>query len=602
MNELVRYDYGTSLCTVQENRKLVVEGCDPESVADELTAANFEREGTQFVKRRGRLRRGQAESDSEDETKGLQVLSVRVVEDTLHIEPSDVVGVVRLLPGMSVQIEPKVDWEDVVRMLLTVYDIDRTQSQYGVPLEELTSGGIEASRIVAILAINYVHGLRIINRQGFIRGLEIRRRDGFEGIGSIDMSQTLLNRARGNPEPTWVETHVEYSNVVNEAIHMAGKLLLRLLQQDHEERAHPRQNALFSMVYSELERMDELDIQSSQRRLASYRRVSLGDLPRQRHYYRRALHTARSVLASALLGRAGSGPEELLVDYALSMNSLFEDYTQRVLKRSLAGLDELDHLGHLEGVDCEAEPSIYPFDGNTDAVYYPDHLLVDGDETLAVLDSKYYQAGKNPAFGTGSRSRMFSYAYLTSTDRMAFLCPLYHRDSLDVNRPGAAVDIVSPDGAFSCEAYESLLQEYLLEVLAESYPELQAFEAVAEGMLCLDGVTPADLASVEDTDGPFRISSLSTLASKILSAITLSPEGPNRLDLENGGQWTKDRIKGACNKKDDEGRPKYPQDRTTCIPVYDPDGDGKFGTITLFFLRQDDDGGIVLAKETASLL
>jgi hypothetical protein len=602
MSEPVRYDYKTSLCTVQENRKLVVEGCDPDSIVDELTAANFKREGTQFVKRRGRLRRQKRKQDSEDESKGLQVLSVRVVEDTLHVEPSDVVGVVRLLPGMSVQIEPKVDWEDVVRMLLTVYDIDRTQSHYGVPLEELTTGGIEASRIVAILAINYVHGLRTINRQGFIRDLEIRRRNGFEGIGSIDMSQTLLNQASGNPEPTWVETHVEYSNVVNEAIHMAGKLLLRLLQQDHGERAHPRQNTLFSMVYNEIERMEELGIESTHRRLAAYRRVSLSDLPRQRHYYQRALHTAHSVLASTLLGRTGSGPEELLVDYALSMNSLFEDYTQRILQRSLEQLGDIDHLDDLEQVNCEAEPSIYPFDGNTDAVYYPDHHLVDGDETVAVLDSKYYREGKNPAFETGSRSRMFSYAYLTSTDRMAFLCPLYHRDSLEINRPDTSVDIVSPDEGFSCEAYESLLREYLLEVLAESYPELRAFDAVSEGMLCLDGVTPSDLVAVEEPDGPFGISSPSTFASKILSAITLSPEGPNRLDLENGGQWTKSRLEAACSKKHEDGRPKYPQDRTTCVPVYDSDGEGKFGTITLFFLRQEEDGSIVLNSETATLM
>lgn len=600
MSKPVRCDYGTPLCSVQENHKLVVEGCDPEQVTAELRTAGFVREGSQFVKRRRRLRRRRSSGDGEEN--GLQVLTTRVVEDALHVEPSDVVGVVRLLPGMSVQIEPKVDWDDVIRMLLTVYEIERTQSPYGIPLDEMTTGGVDASRIIAIFAINYVQGLQTINRKGFIRDLEIRRRTGFDGIGSLDMSQTLLNQASGNPEPTWVETEVEYSNVVNEAVHMAGKLLLRLLQQTPHEQVHPQQNALFSMVHGEVKRMEDLGVRSSQKRLGAYRRVSLSDIPRQRHYYRRALHTSRSILASTLLGRTGSGPEELLVDYALSMNSLFEDYTQRLLSRTLGSLESIDHLGQLETVECEAEPSIYPFDGNTDVTYYPDHLLTNGEETLAVLDSKYYREGKNPAHESGSRSRMFSYAYLTATERMAFLCPLYHRSSLAVNRTNTTVDIVSPDGGFSCEAYESVIREYLLDVLVGSYPELAAFDAVADGVLSLDGATTSDLSLVEDVNGPFSIANPSTFAKKIISAITFSMRGPNKLDLENGGQWTRSRIQNACTKQNDEGRPKYPQDRTTCVPVYNPEGDGSHGTITLYFIRQEQDGTTTTETETPTLM
>lgn len=600
MSEPDRYEYGTSLCTVQENQTLVVEGCDPSSIVDELKAANFDRQGTRYIKKRSRLRRGRAGSHDEDDD--LQVLSVRVIEDTLHVEPSDVVGVVSLLPGMSVQIEPKVDWDDVVQMLLTVYDIDRTQSHYGIPLDELTSGGIEASRVIAILAINYVHGLRQIRRKGLLRNLEIRRRDGFTGLGSIDMSRTLLNRGRGKLEPTWVETHAEYSNPVNETIHMAGKLLLRLLQQEHHGRAHPQQNALFSMVYQEVQQLEGFDIQSSRRELGTYRRVSIGDLPRQRHYYRRALYTAQSVLAATLLGQTGSGPEELLVDYALSMNALFEDYTQRVLSRALDSFGRIDHLDQLQKVQIEAEPPIYPFDGNTDATYYPDHLLTDDEDTLAVLDSKYYKEGKNPAHQTGSRSRMFSYAYLTSTERMAFLCPLYHRTSMVVNRPGATVDIVSPDNGFSCEAYESLIREYLIDVLAETYPHLAVFEAAGNGILSLDGVTTTELEDVDDPDGEFSIRNPSKFANRVLAGITFSTEGPNKLDLENGGQWTKSRIQDMCTRQDEEGRPRYPQDKTTCVPIYEPDGGGAHGTITLYFVRVEETGETdQVAVETESV-
>ena len=598
MSDAVRYEYGTSFCSVQENRKLVVENCDPETVREELRAANFQRDNARFIKRRERLRPGVPDDDAES----LQVLSVRIAEDTLHVEPSDVVGIVGLVPGMSIQIEPKIDWDDVVRMLLTVYDIDRTQSPYGIPLEELTSSGIEASRIIAILAINYVHGLRTIRKQGFIRDLNIRRRNSFEGIGSIDMSQTLLNEATGQPEPAWIETEVDYSNVVNEAIQMAGKLLLRLLHRDFEEEQHPGQGALLSIVQQELERMEDLGIKSCQRRLGEYRRLSLNVLPRQRHYYRRALHTARSILASTLLAQTGSGPEELLVDYALSMNALFEDYSQKVIERALQSLEEIDHTNLLSDVECRAEPPLYPFKGNTDASYLPDHLLMDEDEALAVLDSKYYREGKNPANETNSRSRMFSYAYLTQTDRMAFLCPQFHRASLAVNNTGATVDILSPDGGFSCETYEAVLREYLLETLERRYPEIGVFEAVRNGILCLRGVSEDDLAAVRDVDDSFGIGNPATFASKVISGITFSTAGPGKLELENNGQWTKSRIKDTCSKEGEEERPLYPRDRTTCVPVYNPDGDGPHGTISLFFFRDEEDGSTTKLEESLSLV
>ncbi|HET7324869.1 MAG TPA: hypothetical protein VFJ06_11095 [Halococcus sp.] len=585
MSEAVRYDYGTSLCSVQENRKLIIEDCNPDTISDELRAANFVREGSKFVKKRSRLRTSRI-----TETDALQVLSVRLVDDTLHVKPSDVVGIVRLVPGMSVQVEPKVDWEHVIQMLLTVYDIDRTQSYYGVPLDELVSSGVESARIIAILAINYVHGVRTIRRKGFVRTLTIRRRHGFEGLGSVDVEQTLLNHATGNPAPTWVETQVEYGNPVNSAIHMAGKLLLRLLQQDQDGHQHPRQDVLLSMVHQEVERMEELGIQSSQKQIGTYRRLSLHDLPRQRQYYRRAFHATQSVLLSTLLGQAGGGPEELLVDYALSMNTLFQDYSNRVLNRKVDALRRIDYLDQLSGVKCASEPSIHPFAGNNEARHQPDHLLTDGDETLAVLDSKYYRAGKNPANDSASRSRMFAYAYLTETDRMAFLCPQYHTIRLPVQHTGAEIAVVSPDDEFTCEVYEALIRTYILETLTISYPELYVFDAAADAHLCLRDVSDEALTEVHDTNSTFSINNPVTFSDRVIAAIAFASYGPNKPELENQGQWTKSRIKEACAKTDEEGHPKYPQHETTCVPIYDPDGNDDHGTVTLHFLKSDHEG------------
>lgn len=599
MSETVRYDYGASLCSVQENQKLIIEDCDPDTINNELRAANFVQEGSRFVKKRPRLR---TQAGRYIETDALQVLSVRIVDDTLHVKPSDVVGIVGLVPGMSVQVEPKIDWEHVIQMLLTIYDIDRTQSYYGIPLDELVSSGVESARIIAILAINYVHGIRTIRREGLIRNLNIRRRHGFEGLGSVDVEQTLMNHAAGNPTPTWVETQVEYANPVNSAIHMAGKLLLRLLQQDQDGHHHPRQDVLLSMVHQEVERMEELGIKSSQKQISGYLRLALHDLPRQRQYYRRAFHASQSILSSTLLGQVGGGPEELLVDYALSMNTLFQDYSNQILNRKVEALGRIDHLNQLTETKCRSEPLIYPFAGNADANHQPDHLLTDGEETLAVLDSKYYQAGKNPANDSGSRSRMFAYAYLTETDRMAFLCPQYRNVRLPVQHTGAEIEVVSPDDNFTCEGYERILRQYILETLAISYPELHIFDAVADAHLSLSGVSDEALSEVHNTNGPFSISSPSIFADRVIAAIAFASYGPNKPDLENHGQWTKARIKEACAKTDEEDHPKYPQHETTCVPIYDPDGNADHGTVTLYFLKSGQGDTSVNTEGPFSLL
>lgn len=588
MSDAVRHDYGTPLCSVQESKKLIVEECDPTTIKEELRAANFVRKGSKFVKKRPRLRSRQ--SGRRPDSNSLQVLSVRVVDDKLHVKPSDVVGIVRLVPGMSVQIEPKVDWEHVLEMLLTVYDIDRTQSYFGVPLDELLSSGVESTRIIAILAINYVHGVRTIRRNGFIRNINIRRRNGFHGLGSVDVEQTLMNHATGNPAPSWVETKIEYSNLVNSAIHMAGKLLLRLLQQDRVGNRHPRQDILLSMVHREVERMEELEIRSSQKHIGKYRRLSLHDLPRQRHYYRRAFHTAQSILSSTLLGQAGGGPQELLVDYALSMNTLFQDYSHRILNREIESIRQIDFLDQLTGVKCKPEYPIYPFEGNSDARHEPDHLLVNSEETLAVLDSKYYQEGKNPINDSDSRSRMFAYAYLTESDRMAFLCPQYRPVRLPVQYTDAEIQVISPESEFSCDEYRELIKEYILDTLALRYPELQAFDAASSGHLCLSGTSEGELSRVHETSGPFSISNAATFADRVISAIVFSSYGPNKPELDDQGRWTKSRIKDACQKTDEEDHPRYPQHETTCVPVYSPEGNAEHGTVTLYFIRSTEDG------------
>ena len=582
MSEATRVEYGDSRAAVQEQQKLVVEDCPPD-VAQELRAAGFIERGSRFVKQRPRLR-----VDTTADADGLQVLSARLVGSALHVTAEDVVGMVQLLPGLSVHVEPKVGWDAAFEMLLTVYDIERTQSFYGIPLEELTAENTASGKILGILAINYVAGMRAVHRNGVIRELQIDRRQGFEGYGSVDVAQTLVDQTGPTRAPTWIETEVEHSNTVNEALLLAGRILLRMLSRG-DGVSHPRTETLLSMVHREVQRLESLGITDSPRNIARYRSLTVDALPRQRHYYRRALHASRSILSSVLLGGPGSGAEELLVDYALSMNGLFEDYSHHVIEEVLRDLkSNIDRLGSLDGVTCSREYSLRPFEGNPQAKHEPDHLLSGPLGPIAILDSKYYEEGSNPANESGPRSRMFTYAYLTGCDRMAFLCPQLEPMELPVEHTDGLLSVVTPSDGFTCDRYRSSIREYVFEVLAEVHPELRVFEALdSNRILALEGTTESDLEQVSHLDGPFTIHNESAFADRVVTSVTFSPAGPNRNELPNKGRWTRERIKGHLTAENEDGTPRYPNHRVTCVPIYDPDGEGQYGSVRLYFLVDD---------------
>lgn len=582
MSGAVHIDYNESKASVQEKQKLVVENC-PDDIIQELRDSGFTQRGSRFVKQRPRLR---IDPDKEDDE--LIVLSARPVGSTLHVTARDVVGMVQLLPGLSVDVEPKVGWEATFEMLLTVYDIDRTQSFYGIPLDELTAENTASEKIISILAINYVAGMRTVHRNGVIRELEITRRQGFEGYGSVDVEQTLVDKTGPTQAPTWIETEVDHSNAINEAVLLAGRILLRMLSREGVT-SHPRTETLLSMVHREVQRLEALDIKDSPRNITRYRSLTIEMLPRQRHYYRRALHTSRSILSSVLLGGAGSGSGELLVDYALRMNRLFEDYSQRVIEKILKDVQSnIDRLDSLNGVECTREYPLQPFEGNPSATHEPDHLLHGPLGPIAILDSKYYEEESNPATESDTRSRMFTYAYLTGCDRMAFLCPQLEAMDMKVQQTDGVVSVVASSGEFTCEQYRSSVREYVFDALAEEHPELRVFEALdSNRILTLEGTTESDLQQVSHLDGPFSIDNESTFAKQVVDAVNFSRQGPNKSELPNKGQFTRRRIKEQLTVEDNNGNPRYPKNRTTCVPIYDPDGGDEYGSVQLYFLIDD---------------
>jgi len=548
------YQYGQDTFNVPERGEIRIEGC-PSSITDQLRRASFTRESP------GVYIKSQAALDDDQE---YQVVTVTVdgeEDEVLHVEATDIIGVVSLTPSSKVQVDPKIDWEYIFDMLLAVYDQNRSIEYHGIPLQDFLSDDIHLDDVFVVLAINYLDGLETIQRNGYIRDLIIRRIDSLDGRGEIDVEQTLMNHARGNLEPHWVRNETEYNNAANSLLHYAGKTLLRLFRENAAEHDHPAHDRIFSEVHREVERLESMGVGSGLDRMGEYRQLSLYDLPKQRRYYRKAFDVSKAILSSSLGQQLRDGPRELVVDYVLNMESLFEQYSQVVIERELSYIKSYDHLNELDDVTPVRSPSVNPFKDEGKVSHQPDHALQEGDETLSVLDSKYYAEGHDPVKDSSSRSRLFSYAYLLHADRLAFLCPLLEPKRRRVVQTGAELQILSPE-EFSLEAYDGVIHEYLHEVLVKEVPELEAFRAVAENKLCLDGVDESDLHKAKQLSGPFTFKDTRDFSLRVLKAAAdeHSFNVRNRYDLEQEGDWTREQIELKCDDRYEHA--------TTCVPVF----------------------------------
>ncbi|GAB7091398.1 hypothetical protein JCM18237_16690 [Halorubrum luteum] len=566
------YQYGRDTFDVPERGEIRIEGC-PSSITDQLRRASFTQESP------GVFTKHQDALDSDQQYDVITVTVEGDDGDVIHVSATDIVGAVSLTPSSKVTISPKIDWGPIFDMLLAVYDQNRSIDYHGIPLQDFLSDDIELDDVLVVMAINYLEGLETIQRNGYIRDLILRRTNSLEGRGEIDVEQTLLNHARGTIEPNWIRNETEYNNAANSLLHYAGKTLLRLFRQNASEYEHPGYDRIFSEVHREVERLDGMGVDSGLGRIDEYRRITLGDLPKQRQYYRKAFDVAKAVLSSSLGQQLKDGPRELVVDYVLNMESLFEQYSQVVIERELSYIKSYDHFDSVANVTPARSPSVNPFEGENQIYHEPDHALQEGEETIAVLDSKYYAEGHDPVKESPSRSRLFSYAYLLHADRLAFLCPLLEPRCRRVTQTGAELEIVSPTGDFSLEKYDEVVHEYLHSVLEEIHPELEPFRAIAENELCLDGVDESDLSEAADVNGPFAFQNPQDFSLKVVKAAAdeYSYNVRNRYHLEQDGDWTRDQIETRCGRRNEY--------TWTCLPVFYEEGGRDW--IDLYFLKRD---------------
>jgi 5-methylcytosine-specific restriction endonuclease McrBC regulatory subunit McrC len=581
----VRYG-DTRTFSVPERGEVVIEDC-PDDIQTRLERASFERVSPNvFVKHQGSFE-GNAE---------YKVVEATLRGNDLYVEASDIVGVVSLTPSDSLRIDPKIEWDHIFDIVLAVQGKSRSMEYHGVPLNDFVSGDIDLSDVFVILAINYLEGVEDIKRNGYLRDLVTTRSDLDHVRGKIDFSRTLMNRAEGSTQIHCLQKEVEHDNVANSLLHYAGKVLLRLFRQNAEEYDHPAYDGVFSQVHREVERLEEMGVTSGVDRLREYKRFSIHQLPRERGYYKRAIDISKSIATSSLGQQMEEGRERIIVDYVLNMESLFEDYSQVVIEEELEKIRSYDVAGQTENVVSVGSRSVKPFSGESGVYHQPDHVVEDGGEVVAVLDSKYYGEGHDPVTDGAARSRLFSYAYLLDCDRMAYLCPLQEEQSRTVDQTGAELRVVTPE-TFSLDRYQEAIYEYLYDVLVERYPLLEVFRSVEENHLCLDQADVRDLRGLDSVSGSreFRIDNVRNFSLRVVKAAAndLSFKILNKSDLEQNGDWTRDKIEDLCEEYQGFGNVR-------CVPVFVRDEPEEF--IRLYFIEYTGSEVEVTREEVPKLL
>lgn len=564
-----RYTYGPGTFEVSERGDIVIEDC-PATIDERLRRARFtEKTPSTFIKTQRPL-------DNDD--RSIEVVEVTIQGSNLHVSAHDVVGRINLTPEAKLSIEPKLSWKSILDMLLAVHNRGRTVDYHGVPIDSFLSDELELEDIFPILGTNFLQGIETIHRNGFIRDVVMRRSDLLDPRGKIDVGRTLVNHAEGSLKQHCVVNEIEYDNVANSILHYAGTILLQLFRENSEKYEYPAYRYIFSQIQREVDHLERLGVGSSVRRLPAYRSFSLNDLPKQRHYYERSMDVSKAILSSSIGTPMSGGQRELTIDYVLNMESLFEQYSQVVIQSQLERVQGYDALDETINVSASRSPTVNPFYQDSSVHHQPDHALERGDETVAVMDSKYYAKGHDPVADSSARSRLFSYAYLLDTKRLAFLCPLLEPKRRRVERTGADLQVVSPLGEFTLDTYDEVVHEYVFEVLRDDYPVLEAFRAVDENKLCLDGVAEGDLDEISEMNGPFNFRDARDFSLRVIKAAAddHSWDVRNRSDLEQGGEWTRDQIEARCDARYEH--------TTTCVPVFSRNEETSEEWIDLYFV------------------
>lgn len=401
-----------------------------------------------------------------------KVVTVEVRDDSLVIDVGDVVGIVNLTPNATLQIDPKngIAWSDILEMFLAVGEKRRSLEYRGIPIREFLADDIGIEDIFIVVAVNYLNSLDDIFRHGFIRSFDRRRITALDARGRIDITNSLKNFdvPNGVPKHEFVQKIVEYSIPVNDIIYKAGQELQRLFYLHAGVGNNPGYTRIFSRLERAVQRLEKRGVTGDSVSLSDVPGITIGDIPRQRHYYAQALEISKTILSSSIGQPLDQGREELLMEYILGMESLFEKYSALVLEEELNDLKQNPMIDGMQTVTVEKESYQLFEDDEITFSSQPDHVIKSVEGPIVVLDSKYYAREKNLLKSGWSRSRLLSYGFHLETENLGMIAPLAEPKSYDFARRSGELTIISPeDDEFSTDGLRTAIRGYLRSRIGE---------------------------------------------------------------------------------------------------------------------------------------
>lgn len=473
-----------STLSISEHGSSVHEVDDTDLVAKQLQEAAFKpaEQNKKFEKRR--------QSRFNEDNPVVATAEINESASELEITARDHVGVTPLTPSSSLEIEPKIDWEQVSNVFFKVRQYRRTFDYHGIPIENFLADDKDLTDIYLVVAANYIRNLQPIFREGLIRTFESRHVDAVDAHGRIDIKKSIWNYKSGTPKQHFITKEPDYNVPVNSLIHAAGNYLLNLFRRNAPTDAHQGYYSIFSDLRNRVEALEKRGISSEKSEMDTYQGITLGMLPIQRSYYKEAIGISKTILSSATGRPLSGGEEQLTMDYLINMDSLFEDYSQIVLEEQAREImeDSLDDDLDIEILD---KPSFSPFDDIRTNIE-PDHILQADGESVAILDTKYYSDGQDPTKVIENRKQMFRYSTILDIDEMTFICPATEPQRRTIDPSGREINVISPED-FSTEDYAFCVKQYIEETLGVSTLQGELKDKVGSGYIALGGLNNVSL-------------------------------------------------------------------------------------------------------------
>lgn len=429
-----------------------------------------------------------------------KIATVEIQNDELIIDVEDVVGIVNLTPQAALQIDPKIGWGEILEMMKVVNQRRQSVEYRGIPVQEFLDDDIGIENIFIIVGLNYLESLEKIFKHGFIRSFEQRRRQGLDGRGRVDVEKSLMNFDLPGevPRHEFVEKTIEYGIPQNDLIYSAGEELKQLFQLYASANMGESYVRIFSQLERAIQRLKSRGINGNSISIRDVPQVSLSDIPSQRRYYTDAFKISKAILSSAIGQPIDAGREELLMEYIIEMESLFEEYVAQALKNERDTLCEDALVTGLDAVSIEKKSYQLFTSDSLSMSSIPDHTIRRDGDPVAILDSKYYASDEEVINASGARSRLFSYGFHLQVDTLGMIAPLATPEVYRFSQRTGALHVLAPSkDEFTTEGLNKSIRDFLRQNIGEA-GDIDLKQDIENREVCYPNISVGDIKDAID--------------------------------------------------------------------------------------------------------